>query len=417
MAHRLECQGCGEQFDPGLYFRGCPRCRTDGETGRLEVSVTYESIDLSGGDGPSPTMWRYHNALPLPSDDPVTLGEGGTPLVPAEGLNGIEADVYFKNETMNPTGSYKDRLNSLLISNIDYFVDDPKVATASAGNHGASTAAYATRAGIKETIVILPRSADKPVTTQISAYGADAVIADPDPEEGEPADGEDRRDLLGQLVDTGWIPTINMTSEEYVGIPHGYEGYKTISFEIVDQLGSPPDVMVVPVGDGDGLYGIWKGFRELSDRDLVEHTPKMVGVQSTERQPLVKSLEKGEVVADPGPQPITTSTDLTSVGPHAVEAVEESNGFAFAVSRDEVERAVMELGEVGLFAEPSSALVLAGVRHLNRNEDVEGTIVPVITGSGIKWPTVSEEIFGAPPTIEADIRTLARTVSSDVTGE
>jgi threonine synthase len=276
MEHRLECQRCGKTHEPGTYRMGCQDCLELGTAGRLEVVPDFGSVDLStlpfeDDDERPMDMWRYRELLPLLPDDPVTMGEGWTPLHETSNISAT-ADVYLKNETVNPTWSFKDRLNSLLLSNAVASLGENHIATSSTGNHSASTAAYARRAGADEVVVLVPPETERPLRAQIRAYGAKVAVTDYD----------SRRALLASLAECGWFPTVSV-SKEYISQPYGYEGYKTVAFELVEQLAIPPDTVVAAVGAGDGLYGIWKGFRELRELGVIDRTPRMVGVQPAER--------------------------------------------------------------------------------------------------------------------------------------
>lgn len=408
MNHELSCQRCGATAEPGSYPRGCPACLERGEAGRLEVTYDFDDVavaDLPFTAGSDETsMWRYRELLPLLADEPTTMGEGWTPVVEARELSDETGlDVRVKNETTHPTWSYKDRLNSLLVSNA-VAEGEARVATASTGNHGASTAAYARRAGLTDVIVLVPHETERPLRAQIRAYGADVVVTD----------YEVRGELLGELVARGWYPTVDVTGA-YVGLPYAVEGYRTIAFELVEQLGTAPDAVAVPVGAGDGLYGIWKGFRELDELGIIDDPPRMVGVQAAERAALAKAVEAGAetVGTDEGPLPITVSVGGSTTSHHALRAVGESSGTAYAIPREEVEGAMRELGREGIVVEPASALAYAAVREASRDGVVEpgDTVVPIATGAGVKWPGYLEDAVGDAPEIEPTLDALADAVS------
>jgi len=411
MEHELVCQSCGARHDPGSHPRGCPDCRDAGTAGRLEVR--YDPADVPDAALPSPgrdpdasghgSMWRYRGLLPLLRPEPVTLCEGGTPAVEAPRLSErLGVTVRVKNETGNPTWSYKDRLNSLLVSN-GLALGETRIATSSTGNHGASTAAYASRAGIDDVIVLVPRETETPLRRQIRAYGAEVVVTD----------YAARGRLLADLVDRGWYPTVNVT-EPYAGLPYSYEAYKTIAFELVDQLPAPPDAVLASVGAGDGLYGVWKGFRELVDLGVIDDPPAMVGVQPAERPAVVEALAAGADsvgVAD-GPMPITTSAGGRTAGDHALRAIRESDGAAYAVDRDGVEAAIRTLARDGLFLEPSSAITAAGVEPALDDGLVAAgdTVVPIGSGAGVKWPGHAERAVGTAAAIEPTVDALREAV-------
>jgi len=409
MDHELECQRCDRTYDPGVYPAGCPACREAGTAGRLEVVIDLSTVDVSALPFDSGVeradMWRYRELLPLLPGEPVTMGEGWTPLLEAHDLP-VGADVYLKNETTNPTWSFKDRLNALLLSNAVSGVGRRYVATSSTGNHGASTAAYARRAGAEEVAVLVPPQTERPLRAQIRAYGAAVAVTD----------YEARRPLLEALAERGWYPTVSV-SKGYTSQHYGYEAYKTIAFELVEQLCEPPDVVVAPVGSGDGLYGTWKGFRELRELGVTERSPRMVGVQPAERPSLAEALEAGDdaVGTAPGPMPITTSTSGDSAGDHALRAVQESGGTAYGVEREEVLAAMRAAGREGVVLEPACALAVAATERLAADDEVTDgdTAVCVATGAGVKWPDALTEAVGETPRADPDLDALCRTLSVD----
>lgn len=404
MDHELVCQRCGAQHEPGSYPFGCPTCLETDQAGRLEVVLTdRERVDFPPGDDAESTMWRYRELLPLLADDPVTLGEGWTPLV--ELSTGAPYTHHLKNETVNPTWSYKDRLNSLLLSNITA-LGHAHVVTSSTGNHGASTAAYATHAGVEQTVVLLHPESDRPHQVQLQAYGAKVAVAS----------DEGRSTLLRALAERGWFPTVNVT-EPFSGVPYTLEGYKTVAYELVEQLGESPTFMVCAIGAGDGLYGVWKGFRELADLDVIEHTPRMVGVQPAERPSVVKAFEAGadRVETTPGPMPIATSTSGPSAGDHTLRALRESDGIALGIDRSSIRDAITETGRSGVFLEPASAMTVAAVEVLaERGEfDRDDHVVSLGTGAGVKWPSKTGELIGEVPHVGDTLDELVETLDID----
>jgi threonine synthase len=410
MEHELVCQSCGTAHEPGGYPTGCPDCRADGRAGRLEVEYDPATIPASAipevGGGRAETMWDYRELLPLLADTPVTLEEGGTPAVRATRQSDrLGVDVIVKNETTNPTWSYKDRLNALLVSN--RLADgERRIATSSTGNHGASTAAYAARAGIEAVIVLVPHETEAALRRQIRAHGAETLVTEYDA----------RGALLAELVDRGWYPTVNVT-EPYTGLPYSYEAYKTIAFELVEQA-EVPDVVLMGIGAGDGLYGVWKGFRELAALDAIDDPPKMVAVQPEERTPVVEALESGtdRVGESEGPQPITLSAGGTTAGDHALRAIRESGGSAYGLERAAIEASIRETARDGLLLEPSSAITAAGVEPALEDGLVDegGSVVCVGTGAGVKWPDHTESAVGTAVEIEPTMDALRAAVDVSI---
>lgn len=414
MQHDLVCQACGTVHEPGGYPTGCPDCRHDGGAGRLEVSydpsiVPEEALPSPGAETTPADMWHYRDLLPLLPDDPVTLSEGGTPVVAVTAVSEeLGVSVLLKNETVNPTWSYKDRLNSLLLSNAVHLGEE-RIATSSTGNHGASTAAYASIAGAEETVVLLPPDTEPPIHAQIRAYGGEAAVVEYDARSG----------LLAELVDRGWYPTVNVT-DPYSGLPYSYEAYRTIAFELVDALPAVPDAILAAIGDGDGLYGTWKGFRELAEWGVIDEPPRMIGVQPAERTAVVEALESGAdtVGVSEGPMPITTSAGGMSPADHTLRAIRESDGWAYPVERSAIEAAIRTVGRSGVFLEPASAITVAGVEQAVSDGllDPGETAVCLGTGAGVKWPDHAEGAVGTVTRIEPTIDALGDAVDVRIDG-
>src|SRR6185436_6508096 len=296
----LECLRCHAVYDDQRLFTGCPRCAA----GSINVNLTVRAPAAAARGPLTPewfpaaprSLWRFRRLLPLPDAEPVSLGEGATPLIPLERLGrrlGLP-QLFAKDESQNPTWSYKDRLCSLAVTHA--VATGARVITiSSTGNHGASTAAYAARAGLPCVIFTLA-SVPETMKTLMQAYGA-AVVACPT--------SESRWDLMRQGIERfGWYPTSGFIAPPVGSNPWGVEGYKTIAYEIAEDLGwAAPDVVVVPSAYSDGLYGIWKGWTELQALGLVKHAPRMIAAEPF--GPLAHALERElaapEMVAAPAP--------------------------------------------------------------------------------------------------------------------
>ncbi|MEV0623066.1 pyridoxal-phosphate dependent enzyme [Nonomuraea sp. NPDC050404] len=352
--------------------RGCPKTSTDEIAYPLEVVYDYAKVDRGLFEQePGPDLARWSPLLP-PLEVP-TLGEGGTPLVRFE-------DVHIKDESRNPTWSHKDRLNRVAVS-AAVAAGAPGVVVASSGNHGASAAAYAARAGLRAIVLT---SADSPPAVQafVRAYGAKVVSV--------PA--EARWPLLREVVDRlGYHPVSNQTVT-HTGHPFGPEGYKTIAYEVFLQLGEVPAAVFAPTGYAELLFGVWKGFVELMLLGLTEKTPRMFSCESAAGGPHAKALATGApaAIVEMGP------TDAYSVGGtvggyRGVLAVRDSGGEAVLVTDDEMRRAQRDLARAGLWQELSGAAGLAGHRRLRR--DFDGPVVCLATSSGFKDVGVGGERY------------------------
>ncbi|WP_269858286.1 threonine synthase [Streptomyces sp. RPT161] len=345
---------------------GCPRTSTDEVAYPLEVDYTYEKVDralftrpgqVNRGDGHD----RWAPLLP-PLSAPG-LGEGGTPLVE------IGDGVFIKDESRNPTWSHKDRLNRCTVS-AAVGVGAEGIVVASSGNHGASAAAYAARAGLR-CVVLGSDSMPPAVDSFLNAYGAVVL----------PVPQEDRWPLMRRLVDRlGLHPVSNLTVT-HTGHPFGPEGYKTIAYEVFTELGVPRAVFV-PTGYGELLYGVWKGFAELKRLGVAERTPRMFSCEPAAGGPLAASLRSGRlgVPIEVGPTS-AYAIDCSVAGHRGVVAIRESGGQALLVSDEEMRSAQSEMARQGLWAEVSSAAALAGLRGLG---GFDGPVVCVSTSSGFK---------------------------------
>src|SRR5438477_5300116 len=289
----LQCLRCRTHFDEPRLFTGCPRCRAQGVA--VNLTVEYDLSALAGltAEAFAPSgrgLWRFRHMLPVRATRPVSLGEGATPLVHLERLGrrlGLPR-LYAKDESQNPTWSYKDRLCSTAVTHA-VSIGARVITISSTGNHGASTAAYAARAGLPCVIFTLA-SVPETMKTLMQAYGA-AVVACPT--------SESRWELMRQGIERfGWYPTSGFVTPPVGSNPCGVEGYKTIAYEIAEDLGwTAPDVVVVPSAYSDGAYGIWKGWTELQTLGVVKHAPRMIAAEPF--GPLAHALERGLQAPEP----------------------------------------------------------------------------------------------------------------------
>ena len=434
MSYVFECLSCGATTDPDERPAACPECGGSLEVAFGPGALPDELPNDSGGDRHRTDLWRYADWLPTGDIDladgaPVTsMGEGWTPLVDAPHLSAVAAagvdsagpDCYLKNETVNPTWSWKDRLASVVVPHAvgpsarrasdrsalgDALANGAdRIVTASTGNHASAVAAYASRAGVERTLAFVHPSGEPPHHRQIRAYGCEAVRL---------SDYGERKRLLGELADRGWFVAYDLP-DRFTGQPYVYEGYKTIAFELVEQLGGVPDAVVVPVGAGDGFYGIWKGFRELTAQGVTSRTPRMLSAESAERHPLAAAFEADaeSVGRHDGPEPLSTSTMGTTSGDHALAAVRASDGAAYAADRESVEAAVRTAGRDGVFLEPASALAPAVLSQAVEDGVVgpDDAVVAVGTGAGVAWPEKTAGAVGQAPTVEPSLEAIADAV-------
>jgi threonine synthase len=343
-------------------------------------------------------LWRFAALLPVAGERAVSLGEGGTPLIPLERLGrrlGLRR-LLAKDESRNPTWSYKDRLCALAVSHA-VECGARVITIASTGNHGAATAAYAARAGLPCVIFTLASVPDT-MKTLMQAYGA-AVVACPTP--------ESRWALMREGVERlGWYPTGGFQSPPIGSNPWGVDGYKTIAYEIAEDLGwTAPDVVVVPSAYSDGLYGTWKGWEDLVALGLVKRPPRMVAAEPF--GPLAAALERGlEVPEKVAGGPSAAFSIASPYGTYqGLAALKASGGAGVRVTDEglfEAQRALAR--EEGVFAEPSSIASLTAVMQLRARKalDAEQAVVVVLSSTGLKDPGAARTWLPAVPPAPAD---------------
>lgn len=353
----------------------CPSCRRAYPPDPLRLRCDCGgALDLRGAPALDParirredtTLWRYRHALPIPPDvPPVTLGEGLTPLVEARWG---DLPVFLKCEFLNPTGSFKDRGTTVLVTalaaaGVDHVVED------SSGNAGCSLAAYAARAGLRATIYV-PAHASPAKQAQIAAYGARRVVV-PGP----------RRQAAQAVLEAAASGAVYAS---HVYHPLISAGMKTAAYEIWEQLGGRlPDAVVLPVGHGSLLLGLAQGFAELGGP-----MPHLFGVQAAACAPLAAAWEAGAADPLPVPEEETVAEGVRIAAPvrgrAILDAVRRSGGALLAVADEETIAARQRLAHLGFFVEPTSALAVAGLNRLRPR--LEGTVVVILTGSGLKSP-------------------------------
>ncbi len=403
----LFCEKCGKELpiDSRLYM--CPDC-----SGLLQIGYdhlrTREIVSRKLFQIRTVfNIWRYREVLPVASDSVVSLGEGFTPLVPAERLGqelGMK-DLLLKLDYTCPTGSFKDRGSSLLLSKARE-VKATTVAIDSSGNAAASLAAYSAKAGIP-CYVFAPAYASVGKLIQATANGAFVIKV-----EGTRKDTSEAAKMA--IAEHGWY---------YCGFqvnPFASEGSKTIGYEICEQsLWEPPDRAVFPVGTGSGLIGCWRGLKEARDLGLVEKVPSMVCVQPEGCSPIAAAFKHGREIT-PVAKPETIAEGLMisqpMKGKHVLEALKESKGLAETVSDEEIMNAAKMLAKSeGIFVEPSSAAAIAGLIRLlglgkiGRDERV----VCVLTGSGLKTTEIYLKAFPEPPTIKPTLSEIEKTIAQN----
>lgn len=375
---QMVCLSCG-QVCADLSLANCPR---DG--GVLDLRYPADDFPLQPE---LPGIWRFAARLPL--SDPkhiVSLGEGDTPMTPSSRLG---ADIglpqlHFKNEGLNPTGSYKDRIAAVGISYLCQLGLRAWAATSS-GNAGASLAAYGARAAVDGYLFTL-ESAPRAKIAQIMSYGPRVMSVK---RLGyEPAAEQATWANIATLCEANnWLMLITARSNS----PHAMEGAKTIAYEICQQLdGEAPDVVYAPVGGGGLISCIWKGFKEWRAAGRIARLPRMVAVQPLGCDPITQAWQAGRPVERIDEcSGAVSGISLTSPpdGDLVLADLRESDGWALSIADEDTYRSQAELASrEGLFVEPAAAVVWAAARADRLSGRLKGdeTVVALLTGIGFK---------------------------------
>ena len=386
-------------------------CKED--EGRLDIEYDYDSIAIrisrevlerrSGG------LWKYHELLPIENEgNIITLGEVQTPLIRCKNLGKILGmrSLYLKDETKNPTASFKDRPMTVGVSKAVELGFDT-TASASSGNAAAALAAYSAKAGLA-CYTFVPEMASHGKIAQLTMFGANVVRL-----RGLES-GVDPTVTMLRLVCKrfGWYPCPSFALFN----PYQAEGPKTMSYEIAEQLGwTTPDWVFAGVGSGALLAGNWKGYEELKRLGFVKSHPRMVAVQSNGCAPVVRAfkekMDPHKIVPWEHPDSVATGLmdPLPWDGDAALQALHDSSGTVAEVTNEEILDAQRTLAKTeGIFAEPSGVAVLAGLKTLRDQGMIAGDdcIVLEITGSGLKDLNVIGSVDA--PLIDPDIEALQR---------
>ena len=382
-ATHLECTRCGATYDSEQRWR-LSECCGKPLYARYDLDALREGFTPAAVACREATLWRYAEVLPV--RDPahrLTLGEGWTPLLDAPRLAselGLDR-VWVKDESQNPTGSFKARGLALAVARARE-LGVRAVAIPSAGNAGSATAAYAAAAGL-EAHVVVPTDTPRAIIEETRALGADLELID-----GLITDAG-RRVAEGSAAH-GWFDLSTLKE------PYRVEGKKTMGYELFEQLGGRlPDAILYPTGGGTGLVGMWKAFDEMERLGWIgPERPRMFSVQATGCAPIVRAWEQGATHAEPWVDARTVAWGLrvpAAIGDFLIlDAVRASDGAAVAVTDEAMEDAVRQIGRTtGVFAAPEGGAVAAAVPALIEagRLDPGEEVVLFVTGSGLKYIT------------------------------
>jgi threonine synthase len=384
MLTHLECTRCGEHYPADRPQTVCPK---DGGIlyARYDLAKIKSAFSRETLAARPCSMWRY--AAVLPQADPVSLGEGFTPMLPSREY----PNVFVKDEGLNPTGSFKARGLSAAVTMARHF-GLKKLAIPSAGNAAGALAAYAAAAGL-EAHIFMPR--DVPAANRIECdyYGAHVTLVD-----GLISDCA--RQVAELKEKNGWFD-VSTTKE-----PYRVEGKKTMGYEVAEQLNwKLPQGIIYPTGGGVGLLGMWKAFEEMEAMGWIgPERPKMVVVQSTGCAPVVQAWDQKNSTVQMWANASTVAAGLRVPKPYAdyliLDILKKSKGSAIAVTDAEILDAAHHWARVeGIFAAPEGAAVLAAYRKLRASGffKPEDTVVLFNTGTGLKYLDVlSSNVARAP---------------------
>lgn len=415
MDYQLRCTVCGATYAANEVAYVCPK---HGDGGVLETVLAPGDAKPDRGavarQGP-PSMWRYLDLLPIsPANLPGEVRRaspftsvGWTPLHAAGRLGATMdlSNLYIKDEGRNPSASLKDRASAFVVAKA-LERGEQIVTTASSGNAGAALACMAASVGMK-TVIFVPQSAPQAKVAQLLMFGAQVFLVR--------GTYDDAFDLCLQASRRfGWY----CRSTAYN--PYTVEGKKTVAFEISEQLDwQVPDRVVVSVGDGNIISGVWKGFTDLKMLGWTERLPRLLGVQAAGSDACYRAWSRMKDTKEPitiEPVQASTLADSISVGlprdgARAVRSVAASGGEFVTVTDDEILRAMKLMAtEAAVFAEPAGAAGLAGLRKLAGagRIDRDETIVVIATGNGLKDVPAALKAAGEPTVIEPSLEAVER---------
>src|SRR3982750_3324437 len=378
---KLECSSCRREYPARQVHNVCTECgkpllvRYD--LPRIAKFLTRQSLYARRAD-----LWRYREVLPVRREDNiVSLREGWTPLLHARALGDSlgMSEIYVKDESLNPTQSFKARGMAVAVS-MAKELGAKKLAVPSAGNAGGALAAYAARAGL-EAHIFMPKDTPIAFIVECEVFGARVTLID-----GLITDCGS--EVARRKEDEGWFDVSTLKE------PYRVEGKKTLGYELAEQSGWVlPDVIIYPTGGGTGLVGMWKAFDEMQELGWIgAKRPRMVSVQAAGCAPIVRAFEKGERFAEEVTNASTVASGLRvpkAIGDFLIlDAIKESDGTAITVTDEELIAGARELARrEAIFAAPEGGACVPALRKLIERGKVkpDERVVLFNTGSGIKY--------------------------------
>jgi len=398
----LQCRECKKEFDPTFKYI-CEDC-----FGPLDVKYEFPSVSKDTFANREHTYWRYFELLPIQDkSNIVSIDAGMTPLIKAEKLGkelGLN-NLYIKNDSVNPTYSFKDRPAGVAVSKAKEF-GLSAVGCASTGNLASATAAHAAKAGFP-CYVFAPSDIEHAKITQALSYGAKYIAVD--------GTYDDANRIAAQIGDSKGIGIVNINMRSYY-----VEGSKTLAFEVAEQLGwQVPDQLIVPVGSGAMLNAICKGFEELQSISLLDNVSgmHMIAAQPHGCAPIVDAYKKksSEVIPVENPDTIAKSLAIGDPGDgrYVLKRLQQYNGYAEESNNKEILDAILLLAKTeGIFTEPAGGVSVAVLKKLVEDGKIdknENTIC-YVTGNGLKATESLMEVLPKPEVMQADISKISAMV-------
>lgn len=376
---KVECSKCGESYLSDKVLTVCTKCG-----GSLlfcyDLRQVASNVSKNELKNRNDTFWKFIELLPLSSvRSIVSLGEPYTPLLPLpqDRVTTLK-NVYVKDDGRLPTGTFKARGMALAVSKLKE-LGMRRIAVPSAGNAAAALAAYGAQAGI-EVYAFMSKDVPEPILKECVYLGAKVYLVN--------GSINDAGKMVNRLqTKYGWF---NISTNKQ---PYRVEGYKAMAFEIAEQFNwTPPDNIIFPTGGGEGVIGLWKGFKELTWLGWINKTPRLTIVQSAGCAPLVKAYNNNESeVKEPWKKPQTIAAGLNVPYPYAsyliFQALKETNGTATVVDDKEIISSMKTLFRKGIYACPEAAATLAALEKLENQKafDQDETILLYLTGNATKY--------------------------------
>jgi threonine synthase len=366
----IHCFACETAHDPQQLLGVCAQC---GLPLRVDYDLSSVRLTLADLQGREPTLWRYREVLPLEVGDEVSLAEGFTPLLP------VDNRVWVKDESRNPTGSFKARGMAVAVS-VAKQLGAKALAAPSAGNAAGALAAYGARAGLPVTVA-MPEDTPKAFFDECELYGATI------------------HRVKGTIADAGKFLREHGPREAFdvstLREPYRIEGKKTMAYELIEQMqGNVPDVVLYPTGGGTGLIGMWKAFSEMATLGWIApgRRPRFVSVQSAGCAPVAKAFHEGKDRTDPWPNPRTHAYGLRVPSPIGgficVQALRDTHGTAITVTDEEADAATVQLASrSGIDVCPEGGAAWSALHKLRNAGFIkpDDSVVVFNTGTGLKY--------------------------------